>query len=245
VEELVQRGAKVLVPCGTSASMAAKRGGGSLPILFISVGNPVGIGLVSSLARPGGTATGYSDDLADLAGKYVQFARELGKPNAPIHYLWHSGWADGQYRLRATENAAQSAGMKLRPVGVTDVAEMTAALAAMKKAGATAVIIQPSPFTYRQRDRIIALATQLGLATIFAFPPAAREGALLAYGPDYADLYRRAGVALERVLKGARPADIPVQLPSKFDLVLNLKTARTLGLEIPRALRAQATEIVE
>jgi putative ABC transport system substrate-binding protein len=135
--------------------------------------------------------------------------------------------------------------MKLRPVGVTDAAEMTAALTAMKKAGATAVIIQPSPFTYRQRDRIIALAAQLGLATIFAFPPAAREGALLAYGPDYADLYRRAGVSLDRILKGTRPADIPVQLPSKFDLVLNLKTARALGLEIPRALRAQATEIVE
>jgi putative ABC transport system substrate-binding protein len=245
VSDLVQRGARLLVPCGTSASLAAKRHGSTIPVLFISVGNPVGIGLVESLSRPGGNATGFSDVLADLSGKYVQFARELGNPQAPIHYLWHTAWADGQYRLQATERAAQSAGVKLRPRGIADVAEVNDALAAMKKAKAVSVIVQPSPFTFRQRDRIIEAALRHGLPTVFAFPPAAREGALMAYGPDYADLYRRAGASVDRILKGAKPADLPVEEPTKFELVVNAKTAKALRFTIPQSLFLQGAEIIQ
>jgi putative ABC transport system substrate-binding protein len=118
VNELMQRGAKILIPCGTSASVAAKRQVSTIPILFINVGNPVGVGLVESLSRPGGNVTGFSDMHADLSGKYVQFAIELGKPQATINYLWYTGWADGQYRLQATERAAQSFGVKLRSRGI-------------------------------------------------------------------------------------------------------------------------------
>jgi putative tryptophan/tyrosine transport system substrate-binding protein len=200
---------------------------------------------VGSLSRPGGNVTGFSDLLAELSGKYVQFARELGKPQAPVHYLWHTGWADGQYRFQATERAAQAVGVTVRPRGIADVAELGDALAAMKKAGAATVIIQPSPFTYRQRVRIIESATNHGLATIFAFPPAARDGALIAYGPDYADLYRRAGAAVDRFLKGAKPADFPVEQPSKFEMIINLKTAKALGLTVPPSLLQQATEIIQ
>jgi putative ABC transport system substrate-binding protein len=107
------------------------------------------------------------------------------------------------------------------------------------------VIIQPSPFTYRQRVRIIESATNQGLAVIFAFPPAARDGALIAYGPDYADLYRRAGAAVDRFLKGAEPADFPVEQPSKFEMIINLKTAKALGLTVPPPLLQQATEIIQ
>jgi putative ABC transport system substrate-binding protein len=244
--QLVQRGARLLVPCGTSASLAAKRQAPpSLPILFISVGNPVGIGLVESLSRPGGNATGFSDVLADLSGKLLAFATQLGKPHATVHYLWYTGWADGQHRFQATERAAQAAGVKLRSRGIGDVAEVNDALATMKKAGAVTLIVQPSPFTYRQRARLIESATGHGLATIFAFPPAAREGALVAYGPDYADLYRRAGSAVERLLKGTKPADLPVEEPIKFVLVINLKTAKVLGLTIPQSLLLQADEVIE
>ena len=152
---LIQRGAKLLVPAGTVASLATKRHGGAVPIVFISVGNPIAIGLVESLSRPGGNATGFSDVLADLSGKWVQLARELGSSQETIHYLWHTGWADGQHRLRTTEQAAQSAGVKLRSRGIGDTAELNDAMAAMKKEGARTLIIQPSPFTYRQRDRLI------------------------------------------------------------------------------------------
>ena len=245
VKTLIERGARILVPVGTSASVETQRQTSTIPILFISVGNPLGVGLVGSLSRPGGNVTGFSDLLAELSGKYVQFARELGKPQAPVHYLWHTGWADGQYRFQATERAAQAVGVTVRPRGIADVAELGDALAAMKKAGAATVIIQPSPFTYRQRVRIIESATNHGLATIFAFPPAARDGALIAYGPDYADLYRRAGAAVDRFLKGAKPADFPVEQPSKFEMIINLKTAKALGLTVPPSLLQQATEIIQ
>ena len=245
VKTLIERGARILVPVGTSASVETQRQTSTIPILFISVGNPLGVGLVGSLSRPGGNVTGFSDLLAELSGKYVQFARELGKPQAPVHYLWHTGWADGQYRFQATERAAQAVGVTVRPRGIADMAELGDALAAMKKAGAATVIIQPSPFTYRQRVRIIESATNHGLAAIFAFPPAARDGALIAYGPDYADLYRRAGAAVDRFLKGAKPADFPVEQPSKFEMIINLKTAKALGLTVPPSLLQQATEIIQ
>ena len=245
VSELIQRGAKLLIPFGTSASLATKRQASTIPILFISVGNPVGIGLVESLSRPGGNVTGFSDILLDLSGKYVQFASELGKTQAMIDYLWHHAWGDGQNRLRATERAAQSAGVKLRPQGIGDIGELNDVMASMKKAGAMTLIVQPSPFTYRYRARLVDSATKNGLATIFAFPPAAREGALIAYGPDYADLCRRAASYADGILKGTKPADLAVQEPTKLDLIINLRTAKALGLTIPQSLLVQATEIIQ
>jgi putative tryptophan/tyrosine transport system substrate-binding protein len=123
VSELVQRGAKFLVTAGSSAAAAAKRHTSTIPIVFVPVGDPVGIGLVESLSHPGGNATGFSDVLADLSGKYVQFATELGKPQAAIYYLWHTEWPDGQHRLQLTERAAQSFGVELRSQGIRDIAE--------------------------------------------------------------------------------------------------------------------------
>ncbi len=223
VSELIQRGAKLLIPFGTSASLATKRQASTIPILFISVGNPVGIGLVESLSRPGGNVTGFSDILLDLSGKYVQFARELGKTPATIDYLWHRAWGDGQNRLRATERAAQSAGVKLRPQGIGDIGELNDVMASVKKAGAMTLIVQPSPFTYRYRSRLVDAATKNGLATIF----------------------RRAASYADRILKGTKPADLAVQEPTKLDLIINLRTAKALGRTIPQSLLVQATEIIQ
>jgi putative tryptophan/tyrosine transport system substrate-binding protein len=145
VNELVRRGAKLLIPCGTSASVAVKHQASSIPILFINVGNPIGVGLVESLSRPGGNVTGFSDMHADLSGKYLQFAVELGKPQATVNYLWYTGWADGQHRLQATEQAAQSLGVTLRSRGIGDIAEANDVIAAMKTDEAVTIIIQSSP----------------------------------------------------------------------------------------------------
>jgi putative ABC transport system substrate-binding protein len=189
---------------------------------------------------------GISSELPDIAEVVGRVLQRVPREQRPIHhYLWHTGWADGQHRLRTTELAAQSAGVKLRSHGIGDTAELNDAMAAMKKEGARTLIIQPSPFTYRQRDRLIDLAIRYRLASIQPFPPAGREGALVAYGPDYADLYRRAASYVDRVLKGTKPADLPVEEPAKFELVINLKTAKALGLTVPRSLLLQADQVIE
>ena len=243
--ELVQHGVRILVPAGTSASVAAKRHAGTLPIVFVTVGDPVGIGLAENLSRPGGNATGFSDVLLDLSPKYVGLALELDQAQGVVNYLWHTDWANGQHRFQATARATQASGLKLRSRGIRDLGEVGEAMTALRKEGALTVIIQPSPFTYRNRSEVIEAATRRGLATIFAWPTAAREGAVVAYGPDYADLYRQAASYVDRILKGARPSELPVQQPTKFELVINMKSARALGLAVPQSLQLRADEIVQ
>jgi ABC-type uncharacterized transport system substrate-binding protein len=245
VRDLVQRGAKLLVTSGSSASAAAKQYTSTLPIVFVPVGNPVGIGMVESLSRPGGNATGLSDVLADLSGKFVQFAVELGKPQAPIDYLWFPKWPDGPSRFRSTQAAAEALRLRLRSRKISDIAEADDVLGEFKKDGAQVVILQPSPFTYTHRTRLTEAAAKHGLATINGFPIAAREGAVVAYGPAYPYMSRRAALYVDRILKGTNPAEIPVEEPSKFELVVNLKTARSLGLDVPYSLLGRADEVIE
>jgi len=245
IADLLERGARLLIPCGSSASSAAMRQTKVVPILFVSVGNPVGIGLVKSLSHPGHNATGFSDMLAELSGKYVELARELARPQAPVDYLWHTLWPDGQYRFQATEQAARSLGVKLRSRGIGDIGEAHDVMAAMKQDGAVTLIIQPSPFTYRQRHRLIASATSQGLGTIYPFPAAAGDGAMIAFGPDYVHMYRRVGVYVDRILKGARPAELAVQQPTKFDLIVNLTAAKAVGMAIPQSLLQRADHLIQ
>jgi ABC-type uncharacterized transport system substrate-binding protein len=245
VSDVLRRGAELLVPCGSSASVAASRQTSTIPIVFLSVGDPIAMGLVESLPRPGRNATGFSDILADLSGKLVDLSRELSKPRSTVDYLWYTAWPDGQNRYRGTEQAVHAAGMKLQSKGITDIAQLDDALTTIKQSGSTTLVVQPSPFTYGQRGRIIASARQHGLGTIFAFPVAAREGSLLAYGPDYLHMYRRAPFYVDRVLKGANPADLPVEQPAKVELLVNLQTAKTLGIEVPLSLLIRADELLE
>jgi ABC-type uncharacterized transport system substrate-binding protein len=241
----VRRGAKLLITAGSSASAAAKHHTSIIPIVFVSVGNPIGIGLVESLSHPRSNATGFSDVLADLSSKYVQFATELGKAQSAVDYLWYTEWPDGKNRLQLTERAAKSSGVELRSRGVADISQVNDVLAEMKKGGALTLIVQPSPLMYLHRVRLIDLAMSHGLGMIFAWPVAAKEGALIAYGPDYADLHRRAASYVDRILKGMKPAELPVQEPTKFELAINLKTAKVLGLTVPTALLAGAGEVIE
>jgi ABC-type uncharacterized transport system substrate-binding protein len=245
VAQLIERGAELLVPCGSSASVAAKRRTSTIPIVFLSVGNPIAMGLADSLPRPGQNATGFADILTDLSSKLVDLAREMNRPRETVDYLWHSGWPDGLYRYEGTEQAAQAAGVKLQSKAIGDATAIDDAITALKADGATTLIIQPSPLTYQYRAQIIATATQHRVGTIWAFPPAAREGGMIAYGPDYIHMYRRAPLYVERVIRGTKPADLPVELPSKVELLVNLKSAKALGLEVPLSLLVRADELIE
>jgi putative ABC transport system substrate-binding protein len=228
VTDALQRGAELLIPCGSSASVAAKRQTSTIPIVFLNVGDPVAVGLVESLSRPGQNATGFSDILAELSGKLVDVARELIKPHRIIHYLWHTAWPDGQNRYQATEQAVRAAGMQLQSRGIAEISELDAAVAAIKMSGSPAFIVQPSPFTYGHRGSIIASAQKNGLGTIFAFPAAAREGALAAYGPDYVHMYSRAPFWIASL--GARSLRPSGRGPSKVELWSTYRSPRRLGL---------------
>jgi putative tryptophan/tyrosine transport system substrate-binding protein len=245
VNELIRRGAAILATAGSSASAIANKQTSTIPIVFINVGNPIGIGLVKNLPHPGGNVTGFSDAVADLSGKYVDIARELGGPQAQIDYLWYTAWEDGQNRSSLTERAAKAAGMTLRSRPLNNIDDLEPQLAAMKSDGATIVIIQPGPFTHRYRKRIFQGATSAGCATIYGFPPVAQDGALIAYGPDAIEMYHAAGQYSARIVKGEKPADLPVQQPTHFQLVINLATAKALGLNLPTTLLARADQVIE
>ena len=245
VSEELQRGAELLITSGSSVSVAARRQTSTIPIVFLHVGDPMAMGLIESLSRPGRNATGFSDILAELSGKFVDLAVELTKPQTTIDYLWHTAWPDGQNRYQATEQAVHAAGMQLRAKGIADITELDSALAAIKQSGSMVLIVQPSPLTYGRRTRIIVSATKNGLGTIFAFPVAAREGSLVAYGPDYLHMYRRAPFYVDRILKGAPPADLPVEQPTRIELLVNLQVAKALGIEIPLSLLIRADDLLE
>jgi putative ABC transport system substrate-binding protein len=244
VTDLIRRGATLLVPTGSTASVAARRHTSTIPIVFISVGNPVAMGLVENLAHPGGNATGFSDIFSELSAKLVQFGKVVNGQDT-IGYLWHTAWPDGKNRFQGTQEAAQSARVKLQTRGIGESAEIDQAITALKLGGMTTIIVQPSPFTYRERSHIVGTASDNGLATIFGFPAAARDGALLAYGPDYLHMNQRAPFYVNQILKGTKPADLPVELPTYINLVVNLKTAKRLGVEVPLPLLVRANELIE
>jgi putative ABC transport system substrate-binding protein len=245
VRDVLQRGAQVLIPCGSTASVSAQRQTATIPIVFLSVGDPVAIGLVENLARPGRNATGFSDILADVSGKLVDLARELNKAQTTVSYLWYTAWPDGQHRYDSTKQAVEKAGLELQSKGIANTTQLNDALIGIKESGATVLIVQPSPFTYGHRGQIIGAAVKYGVGTIFAFPVAAREGSLIAYGPDYLHMYSRAPFYVDRILKGSKPSELPVEQPTKVELLVNLNTAKTLGIEVPLALLVRADELLE
>jgi len=245
VTEELRRGAELLITSGSTTSVAAKRQTSTIPIVFLHVGDPMAVGLIESLSGPGQNATGFSDILAELSGKLVDLAKELNKSQSSVSYLWHTDWPDGQHRYALTREAAEKVGLEIQASPITNIAQLNDLLITIKRRGSTVFIVQPSPFTYAERGQIIAAAIKYGLGTIFAFPVAAKEGSLVAYGPDYLHIYRRAPIYVDRILKGSKPAELPVEQPTKVELLVNLQTAKTLGIDVPLALLVRADELLE
>jgi putative ABC transport system substrate-binding protein len=239
--ELVRLQPDVIVTWGTPAATAAKRATQTIPIVMAAAADPVGSGLVASLARPGGNVTGLSAHNAELEGKRLQLLQEV-VPGLARAAVLSRRRARFMPELRGS---AQRLGVQLQPVEVSNVDDLNAAFARMTKERADALIVLPDTVAVLWRTQIANLAAKHRLPAMYLHTEHVHAGGLMAYGPDYHDLFRRAATYVDKILKGARPADLPVEQAVKFELVINVKTARALGLTIPPSLLLRADQIIE
>jgi putative ABC transport system substrate-binding protein len=217
----------------------------TVPIVFVQVADPVGAGLVASLARPGGNATGFTIFEFGLAGKWVELLKEIAPSVTRVVVLRDAASPSGIGQLGAIQSVASSLGVGLTPVGVSDPGEIERAITAFARTANGGLIVTPVTLAIVHRDLIITLAAQHRLPAVYGLRPFVNDGGLICYSPDSIDPFRRAAGYVDRILKGEKPADLPVQAPTKYELVINLKTAKALGLEIPPSLLARADEVIE
>jgi putative ABC transport system substrate-binding protein len=242
--ELVQLRVEVLVATNNSAVLAAKQATGNIPVVCVACSEPVGTGLVASLAHPGGNVTGLSLVTPELSGKRLQLLQETLPNIGRVALLWDAGHVGMSDRVRETEAAAKRLGVTLHVEWVKDPANLNQAFAALAQARPDAFLTTVEPFTEGHRQRIVEFAAQQRLPAMYEDREFVRAGGLMAYGPSFAANYRRAATYVDKMLKGAKPADLPVEQPTKFEMVINLKTAKALGLNIPQSVLIRADEVI-
>jgi putative tryptophan/tyrosine transport system substrate-binding protein len=243
--ELVALAPDIVFASGIPAATPLLQVTRTVPIVFAQVVDPVGAGLVASLARPGGNATGFTSPEYGFAGKWVELIKEIAPGATRVAVLRDATSSSGIGYLGAVQLAASSFGIELTPVGITDASEIERGVTAFARASNGALIVTGNTLTMVHRELIITLAARHRLPAVYALPLFASDGGLISYGPDSIDPYRRAAGYVDRILKGEKPGDLPVQAPTKYQLVINLKTAKTLGLEIPTPVLARADEVIE
>jgi putative tryptophan/tyrosine transport system substrate-binding protein len=246
--ELVALKVEVIVAPPTPAAQAAKQATKIIPIVFAGVGDPVTSGLVTSLARPGGNVTGLSGLSPELVGKCLELLKQALPGVRRVAVLWHPGGPSERSEkgmLKEAEGAARALGMQLQIVEARGAAEFDRAFYDMTIARADALTVLPSNIFNNERRRLADLATRNRLPTVYQFREYVDAGGLMAYGANLADLNRRAATYVDKILKGAKPADMPVEQPTKFELVINLKTAKALGITIPQSVLLRADEVIE
>jgi len=244
--KLVSLGPDLLVGQGSPSVEALRRQTSTIPIVFVLVVDPVGQGFVESLARPGGTITGFSDYDAPMAGKWLGMLTQITPPVARVAVLYNPATAPfAGLMMRAIEGAALSLAVTVRAAPVHDDAEIEAILAGLAREERGGLLVLPESFTNTHRAAIVASAARHRLPAAYANTSFAPIGGLMAYGIDRPDLLRRSAAYIDRLLKGAKPGDLPIQNPTKFELVINLKTAKALGVTIAPSLLAGADEVIE
>jgi len=243
--ELVALAPDIVFASGIPAATPLLQATRTVPIVIAQVVDPVGAGLVASLARPGGNATGFTSPEYGFAGKWVELIKEIAPGVTRVAVLRDATSSSGIGYMGAVRLAASSFGMELTPVGITDAGEIERGVTAFGRASNGALIVTGNTLTMVHRELIITLAARHRLPAVYALPLFANDGGLISYGPNSIDPYRRAAGYVDRILKGEKPADLPVQQPTKFELIINLKTAKALGLEIPPTVLARADEVIE
>jgi putative ABC transport system substrate-binding protein len=222
-----------------------KRATSTIPIVFAVVNDPVGQGFVTNLAHPGGNVTGFTLVEFEMMGKWLELLKEMAPRISRAKLLFNPMTAPFFVSWLREHGAVSVASIELEPAPVHDQAEIEATMAALTREPDSGLITAADVFTVANRTLIIGLAERYRLPAIYQFRQFAADGGLMSYGPDTADIFRRAAAYVDRILKGANPADLPVQQPTKFQLVINLKTAKALGLTVPAALLARADEVIE
>jgi len=217
----------------------------SVPIVFANVADPVGAGYVDSLARPGGNITGFAPFEYSMSGKWLQLLKEIAPGVTRVAVFRDPSVAAGPGQFAVIQAAAPSLGVELRPFAGRDEGEIERAITAFAQSPNSGLIVTASAQAVSHRDLIIALAARHRLPAVYFGRLWAAAGGLISYGPDFLDQFRRAAGYVDRILKGEKPADMPVQVPTKYELVINLKTAKALGLTVPPSLLAQANEVIE
>ncbi len=243
--DLVRSNVDVIVTGGTSATKALKTATRTIPIVMAIVGDPVAAGLVDSLSRPGGNATGFSIVAPELGTKRLEFLKEIVPNLSSIAVLSNAKNPQSEIEMKEMQAAAQAMGLQLHPAEISTVSGLEDAFVATNKAAAQALILLTDPVLFSQRKRIVDLASTYKLPAVYFYSGFVEEGGLMSYGPSDADLFRRAAGHVDRILKGAKPRDLPVEQPTKFDLYINLKTAKALGLDVSLSLQQRADEVIE
>ena len=246
--ELVALNVDVIVAPSLLAALAARQATSTIPILFAGVIDPVTDGLVASLARPGGNATGLSNITGELVGKRLELLKEAVPGVSRVAVLWQPGGGrelTDNDMLKRAEVAARALGVQLQFVEARSATDFERAFSDMTRARANGLMVLPSVMLFYQRNRHVELATRNRLPAVYASSGYVDAGGLMAYGANLADLTRRAATYVDKILKGAKPGDLPVEQPTKFELVVNLKTAKALGIRIPQSILGRADEVIQ
>jgi putative ABC transport system substrate-binding protein len=243
--EMVALGPDVVLAAGGTIVAALQRASRNVPIVFVNVTDPVGGGLVVSLARPGGNATGFTQFEFGIGAKWLELLKEIAPATTRVAVVRDPTARSGGGQLGAIQAVAPSLGVELTPIDPRDADEIERGLKAFSPDKKSGLIVTTSRLARAHRELIISLAARHRLPAIYPFRVYVASGGLICYGSDSTDPYRRAASYVDRILKGEKPADLPVQAPTKYELVINLKTAKALGLEVPPALLARADEVIE
>ena len=243
--ELVALAPDVILAATTPGVTAAQQATRMVPIVFVSVADPVGAGFVSNLARPGGNTTGFALYEYGVSAKWLELLKQIAPGVTRVAVIRDPTLVSGTGQFAAIQAVAPSFGVELSPVDARDSGEIERAIATFARSANGGLIVTASPAQVIQRKLIIAQAEKHRLPAVYSFRFNVADGGLISYGPDSIDPYRRAATYVDRILKGEKPADLPVQAPTKYELVINLKTAKALSLTVPDSLLARADEVIE
>jgi len=230
---------------GTPTAMAVKKATATIPIVFVGAGDAVGAGLVASLARPGGNATGLVNQSQDIAGKQMEILKEAVPALSRMGVLWRPSNPSYRNLIRRFDDVVRATGVEVALIGAENVADLVAAFETMKKEQINGLLVQADALFIEEGKRIVELAATYKIPAIYRLGEQAAAGGFMAYGPSIPYMYRQGALLVDKILKGAKPADLPVEQPTKIELVINLKTAKALGIAVPLSLLGRADEVIE